>query len=370
MTSKIVVNSIDADAGVSTVSFGSKVSSSEFIGPLTGTATTATNALGITTTQITIGDSFLKAGSVGLGTTDTTGRNAGVGTAIGTLIYNATTNEVQGYGPEGWVNIKTLEKLAATGGTTSTTARSGYTVHTFTGDGTFSVTSGSGNVEYLVIGGGGSGSSGCGGNPCAGGGGGAAALMFSDSFPVTPGSYTVTVGPGGTRPSDGTDSVFGTITSDAGGRAGGSSSGGDGGGGNPGGCGGASSSSQASNPGGTATGDPGGTNNSNSPGNGWGNDGGAASSNNNGGGGGGVGAAGGNSAAWPGNGGAGLSYSIDGTSVTYGVGGGGGQAGTSTPGPNGTANRGNGGEGGGGQPGGGGSGGNGGSGIVIIAYAN
>jgi len=44
MTSKIVVNNIEADAGVSTVTFGSKISSSEFVGNLTGTASTATAA--------------------------------------------------------------------------------------------------------------------------------------------------------------------------------------------------------------------------------------------------------------------------------------------------------------------------------------
>ena len=44
------------------------------------TATTATNALGITTTQIVVGDAFVKASNVGVGTTNTVGRNAGVGT--------------------------------------------------------------------------------------------------------------------------------------------------------------------------------------------------------------------------------------------------------------------------------------------------
>ena len=44
MTSKIVVNNIEADAGVSTVTFNSKIASSEFVGNLTGTASTATAA--------------------------------------------------------------------------------------------------------------------------------------------------------------------------------------------------------------------------------------------------------------------------------------------------------------------------------------
>jgi len=324
-------------------------------------------------TKINVGGAFLQNNAVGLGTTDTTGRNAGISTAIGTLIYNTTANQVQGYGPQGWVSIKTLELLAATGGTTSTTARSGYTVHTFTGDGTFTVTSGSGLIEYFVVAGGGGGAAGCGANPCAGGGGGAGGLRYSNSFPVSPGPYTVTIGPGGpngAEPRSGTDSVFGTITSDGGGGAGSSSSGSTQPPGESGGSGGGSSSSQGPAPGAPATGDPGGTDNSVSPANGWGNDGGGGITNNNGAGGGGAGAAGGDSNAWPGNGGAGLSYTISGTSVTYAVGGPGGEYNTTTPGPAGTANRGNGGWGGGGSPSGNGGGGNGGSGIVIIAYPN
>jgi len=39
MTSKIVVNNIEADSGVSTVTFGSKISSSEFVGPVVGNVT-------------------------------------------------------------------------------------------------------------------------------------------------------------------------------------------------------------------------------------------------------------------------------------------------------------------------------------------
>jgi len=39
MTSKIVVNNIEADAGISTVAFGSKVSATEFIGPVSGNVT-------------------------------------------------------------------------------------------------------------------------------------------------------------------------------------------------------------------------------------------------------------------------------------------------------------------------------------------
>jgi hypothetical protein len=55
--------------------------------------------------------------------------------------------------------------ISATGGTV-TTAGDGKTIHTFTASGTFTVTSGNGNVEYLVVAGG-------------GGGGGGGGIIFS-----------------------------------------------------------------------------------------------------------------------------------------------------------------------------------------------
>jgi len=105
-----------------------------------------------------------------------------------------------------------------------------YRAHIFTSSGTFSVTARGtfgDTVEYLVVAGGGAGSD---------GGGGAGGLrtnlsghpLAGAAFPVStsPGSYTVTVGSGGaavnnvTRGSDGSPSIFGSITS-AGGGAGG-----------------------------------------------------------------------------------------------------------------------------------------------------
>ena len=47
--------------------------------------------------SITVGDSFIQNRAVGLGTTTTTGRNSGVGTAVGQMIYNAQTGNVQVY---------------------------------------------------------------------------------------------------------------------------------------------------------------------------------------------------------------------------------------------------------------------------------
>ena len=109
---------------------------------------------------------FISPTAVGVGTTTTTGRNAGVSTATGTLIFNTTSKELQVWLGNQWVAAATEPPLSATGGTKSTSSRSNYTVHTFTSPGTFAVATGSatsGQVEVLVVAGGGSG---CGARQC------------------------------------------------------------------------------------------------------------------------------------------------------------------------------------------------------------
>jgi len=133
------------------------------------------------------------------------------------------------------------EFISATGGTVST-VNTDYKVHVFNSSSTFVVSSGQGTkatVDYLVVaGGGGGGGNPAGGNP-AGGGGGAGGYRESHSAPVSgsytasplatttgiqlsPGTYPVTVGAGGSLGgnSSGGDSVFSTITSSGGGDGG------------------------------------------------------------------------------------------------------------------------------------------------------
>ena len=55
------------------------------------------------------GTVFLNKHSVGIGTTTQTGRNAGVSTATGTVIYNAETEKVQVYANAVWRNVGSLE---------------------------------------------------------------------------------------------------------------------------------------------------------------------------------------------------------------------------------------------------------------------
>lgn len=133
------------------------------------------------------------------------------------------------------------QKFIATGGSISQATISGttYKIHKFTTSGTFQILSGKSNVEYLVIAGGGSG-----GGPNtnfggSGGGGGAGGLLQGSVSNVTPASYSVTVGDGGSSvPSNGGTSSISSIVSTSGGGHGGrgdgvynGNSGGSGGGG-------------------------------------------------------------------------------------------------------------------------------------------
>jgi len=87
-----------------------------------------------------------------------------------------------------------------------------YTVHTFTGSATFTP-SFNGQVEVLVVAGGGGG-----GQNHGGGGGGAGGLLYTSAYGVSAGSgITVTVGSGGAIAGNGSNSVFGGLTTIGGG---------------------------------------------------------------------------------------------------------------------------------------------------------
>ena len=254
--------------------------------------------------------------------------------------------------------------ITATGGTVTTAG--GKTIHTFTALGTFTVTGGSGNVEYLVVAGGGAGGEDVGGG---GGGGGFRTnvtghpLSSGTPFSVTPGPYSITVGAGGVgtggiptpAATDGGNSVFSTITSTGGGGGGNYNQGA----GRPGGSGGGGSSYTGSYPAGAGNtpatpvsqGNPGGAGHPSGQGGG-------------GGGAGGVGPGGGGDPSGFTPGGVGSPITISGSAVTYAAGGRG--AGDLAPGPGaGSPGTGNGGDGAGASPN---TGANGGSGIVIISY--
>ena len=322
---------------------------------------------------------------------------------------------------KGWVNVQNAEDteagqtfMAATGGTV-TTVCTNFKVHTFTGPGTFCVSSigspGANNeVSYVVVG------AGAGGGWDRGAGGGAGGYRENKSgvdsytaspldggtpITVTATAFPITVGSGGAGGTSsgpykgvtGGVSTFSTVTS-AGGGGGGAANppSPPQGPGNPGGSGGGASSYA---PSGTTTG---GTGNQPPVSPAQGTDGGPSvgPSYAPGGGGGGATAAGtsatpgvgngvaggagatssitGSPAARAGGGGGGASYCCGSTCRTGGAGGtGGGATGGNSPGGGaggaGTANTGGGGGGGGNpSPSGPSVGGNGGSGVVIIRY--
>jgi hypothetical protein len=238
------------------------VSATEFVGDLSGNVTG--QILGVQT-SIVVGDKFINSSGVGLGTTSTTGRNAGVGTATGTLIFNSTTGLLEYYNGTIWLGLQ--RNFDATGGTI--TFANGKKIHTFTGSGTFQVNVGSIEVDYLVVAGGGGGGVDNFTPLRFGSGGGAGGLrtnlpgvvdaasspLTGSPFFVSPGSYTVTVGAGGAggvavafqvAGLQGSPSSFDIITSTGGGGAAGhnpgptgpiaapGTTGGSGGGGQPG----------------------------------------------------------------------------------------------------------------------------------------
>ena len=267
----------------------------------------------------------------------------------------------------------------ATGGTITTAGN--FKIHSFTSSGTFTVSSGAGGVEYLVVAGGGAGGS---------GGGGAGGYRTNSAFnhAVTAQAYSITVGAGGTGwtvadtdpPAgvDGSNSVFDSITSTGGGGGGGGSTGAADGVGRTGGSGGGGGArgEAGTSTGGAGTagqGSAGGSTPNQAPSPYAGSGGGGASA---------VGTNGNAAGDTGGNGGAGTATAITGTWATYAGGGGGGvwdaggvsggsggaggggAGGNNAAGTAGTANTGGGGGGGGPTT----LSGNGGSGIVIVKY--
>ena len=183
------------------------------------------------------GKAFIKLGQTGIGTQTTAERNAGVSTATGTVTYNVTTSELEVYKGDatGW-EVVNLAQISATGGDATYTAPNGKNAHVFTSSGSLVVSGGTGNVEYIIVGG-----AGGGGSADGGGGGGAGGFRTNipgiipapttgAAMPISPGTYPVTVGPGGAAGSppvnpggqggDGTSSVFNSITGGGGGGGG------------------------------------------------------------------------------------------------------------------------------------------------------
>jgi len=196
----IDATSLNASGVVTATSFSGSGANLTGIGGTTDVRTNSLVVSGVSTfanvqistgSSITVGDTFIRRGAVGLGTTSTVGRNAGVGTAIGTLIYNATTSAVQFYSPVGWITLASA--FVSTGGTKTTSGST--TIHTFNSTDTLVIEGGPKSADYLIVagGGGGNNSSGVGG----GGGGAGGFRTGSGTLELNTGTYTMTIGAGG-----------------------------------------------------------------------------------------------------------------------------------------------------------------------------
>ena len=172
------------------------VTATTFSGNLTGDVTGQISGI---QTSITVGNSFLRSNALGLGQTTTAGRNAGVGTDAGTVVYNSDNHFVELYNGDQWVAVGGGKYLQATGGSDVVDYVEGgilYRAHIFRGTSDFTVTDApavNNQVEVLIVAGGGSGGS--------AGGGGAGGLLYRKNVPVetSPGVYTMTVGGGGAQ---------------------------------------------------------------------------------------------------------------------------------------------------------------------------
>ena len=178
-------------------------------------------------TSLTVGNSFLRSNALGLGQTTTAGRNAGVGTDAGTVVYNSDNHFVELYNGDQWVAVGGGKYLQATGGSDIVDYVEGgilYRAHIFRGTSDFTVTDApavNNKVDVLIVAGGGSGGS--------GGGGGAGGLLYKKNvrLETSPGVYTMTVGGGAaqltaiTAGNSGTDSsAFGFLALGGGGGGG------------------------------------------------------------------------------------------------------------------------------------------------------
>ena len=144
------------------------------------------------------------------------------GLTAGTVYYYRV-KAINAIGDGNYSNEANAVTLSIVGGTTADV--NGYRIHTFTANGTLTV-SGNTSVEVLVVAGGGSGGNSTTTNANGGGGGGG--VIYNASFALTAQTYSVTVGSGGIAIANATcgvgnnggDSIFSTLTAVGGGGGG------------------------------------------------------------------------------------------------------------------------------------------------------
>jgi len=125
-------------------------------------------------------------GSADLSMAQAPSGSRGTSPTEGQLYYDTDEDTLYAYSGTTW---KSVTVGTATGGTITT--YSGNKVHTFTSNGTFTVSGGSLTCDILMVGAGG------GGGGHAGGGGGAGGVLYIQGKSVSSGDYTMTIGAGG-----------------------------------------------------------------------------------------------------------------------------------------------------------------------------
>ena len=162
----------------------------------TGNVTSNTIQFSNATTSLTATSNIEVAGFVGSSGTGaltvpsgTTAQQPSTGLVGGMIRFNSTVNRLEVYNGTTWQG---LGSVSGDGGDQSVYNHDGYRVHTFLADGTFTLY-GTGLVDFIIIAGGGGG-----GGSYEGGGGGAGGVIRTLNSMQVAGSYSVTIGAGGT----------------------------------------------------------------------------------------------------------------------------------------------------------------------------
>ena len=246
---RILAGGLNAVGVVTATSFSGDGSALTGIAATDNIDTNTIRVSGISTlanTKIGIGKSInfgsvqktsIQGHSIGIGTTTVAGVAAGLGTAVGEIVYvmddSVYGEQLRVYNGYEWVGITTeavITSMQATGGN-ATVTENGYRRHIFTSPGNLVVSTLASPASVLVVAGGGAGG-GSTGNGQAGGGGAGGFRLASGIALANGATYPVTVGSGGAgaappgpgQGNDGANSVFGypsAITATGGGGGGG-----------------------------------------------------------------------------------------------------------------------------------------------------
>jgi hypothetical protein len=140
------------------------------------------------------------------------------GMAGGTYTFTVTATNANGTSAASTTS-SSITLSVITGGTASSSG--GYTYRTFTNSGTLTVAGAAKTMDILVVGGGGADSNGS-SNTAGWGGGGGGGMQYATGYSVPAGSYTITVGAGGSASTgnNATPTGFGNLAFAAGGGQG------------------------------------------------------------------------------------------------------------------------------------------------------